>query len=279
MNLRRVFFFAAALIATPLLPNAGAANVPPAFYGIILQQNSSFLQFTDGFTINASLGGSHGQLVRTPSPSVLSTLTGELIGTGSSNVEVQYFFRVDAPPGADPTVPIPIQVDAFLSYAWAAPLSSPYVDVPFSWSALASIYATSYTDAGQFDFDGTDIGCAGGGTLVCDGPANPLPQFQEFVTLHLNVLPGFNNVVQLNAGTTFYHPVPATTVGNPALFSSFYAYVDPVISIDPSFDATGYGLTLSDGVGNAANTVAPEPAGISFVAIGVVLLCRVRRRR
>lgn len=61
-----------------------------------------------------------------------------------------------------------------------------------------------------------------------------------------------------------------------------FAFADPRIAIDPSFlaDNPGFSLVLSPGIGNTVGkTPVPEPAGWITLALGLVGLRLVRRRR
>jgi hypothetical protein len=57
------------------------------------------------------------------------------------------------------------------------------------------------------------------------------------------------------------------------------SFADPMISFAPGFDATGYSIALSDGVGNALSV--PEPAAGVLLSVGVfgIGLRRPRRQR
>lgn len=63
--------------------------------------------------------------------------------------------------------------------------------------------------------------------------------------------------------------------------SSAEATLDPVISFGPGFDATGYSIAVSPGIGNEASPV-PEPATWMFLSTAILALVsghRLRRMR
>jgi len=175
---------------------ARADSLPLPFYLIYLAGPGGSLQYTDADHTLAQLGGSIGALTRYPSPSVHSTITSQLAGISSADTEIQYYFSVTAPANADPSVAVPVDITALLSYAWAAPASVPEANVEYSWSALAEIGAQSYADDGSlYQTANTDIGCAtGGGEVSCDNPQGPLANYAEWVTLTLDVFPGVANM-------------------------------------------------------------------------------------
>jgi hypothetical protein len=54
---------------------------------------------------------------------------------------------------------------------------------------------------------------------------------------------------------------------------SVSGYIDPVISFAPGFDATGYSIVLTPGVGNSPATSTPEPGTfVSLAGAGTILL-------
>jgi hypothetical protein len=166
--------------------------------------------------------------------------------------------------GPASTTPIPILITGSLytRYSLADYVTSTN---DISWSTLASVFAASYTDSGQFDSAFVSSGCAAsGGQFASDCVA---PEFLLPFILHLNILPGNLNVVTLNANTNYQYNVSPSTIGAGAQTSSFQAVVDPVISFDPSFDSSGYSLELSDGIVNA-----PEPGTIAFTVTGAALM-------
>jgi PEP-CTERM motif-containing protein len=66
------------------------------------------------------------------------------------------------------------------------------------------------------------------------------------------------------------------SANNQAIFSAdFDAQVDPVISFDPGFDATGFSIEVSEGVGNTV----PEPGAALMTLAGAGVLLLVRRGR
>jgi hypothetical protein len=95
-------------------------------------------------------------------------------------------------------------------------------------------------------------------------PSCPATVQDQAVLLTLTTLSGADNRVSLVA-----------SANNMESFSAdFDAQVDPVISFAPGFDATGYSIELSDGVGNAV----PEPSAVLTTCTGAfVLLLRSRR--
>jgi hypothetical protein len=97
-------------------------------------------------------------------------------------------------------------------------------------------------------------------------PSCPATIQGEPFALTLNTQAGGDNRVTLNA-----------TANNQELFfADFEAQVDPVISFAPGFDATGYSIELSEGVGNSV----PEPgaAPMTLAGAGVLLLMRRTQR-
>jgi hypothetical protein len=94
----------------------------------------------------------------------------------------------------------------------------------------------------------------------------PAREQDQQVLLTLTTLTGADNEVSM-----------VTAANNQESFSAdFVARVDPVISFPPRFDATGYRITVSDGVGNSP---APEPGAVLMTSTAVGALLHLHRRR
>ena len=82
-----------------------------------------------------------------------------------------------------------------------------------------------------------------------------------------------------DAGNTLTLQVQAAT-GDSLIASSASASADPRIFVDPSFaGAASYSIVVSEGVGNAEITAAPEPGTMGLFLVAAAVLVRVRRHR
>jgi hypothetical protein len=238
--------------------HASAAPVPAATYSITL--NNSAPITTPG-SFGAS--GEIGEIQNVPSPLVFAHVG----GTGRSLVEMQYWFRVNGPALH---LPVPIQIAGRVQLdAGGAQFQQNMI-----WGVSANLIAQALD--GELGPGVGEVDNGFGGVSCNPNSVGPIPvplpipscsatSQDQPVVLTLNTLSGADNRVTLLA----------TANNQESFVASFDARVDPVISFAPGFDATGYSIELSGGVGNAV----PEPSTALLVGTALGLLPRVRRRR
>jgi len=206
-----------------------------------------------------------GSIQAVPQPSIHAHVN----GTGTSIVQVQYFFRVDGPAN-NLTVPITITGRIAIEASGAEFAQNKI------WGVTAQLIAQSYN--GQFgsplleeiDHQLATVDCNpnGEGPVPSPPPIGTCaaPQQEKEVVLTLSTRTGADNSVVLNA---------AANNREPRFVSSFDSLVDPIISFAPGFDPTGYTIVFSDGIGNSA----PEPSSTALLGLflGCVPLARVRK--
>jgi hypothetical protein len=248
----------AALLGIAACP-LSASSVPAAEYAITLNMGTphtvpgSFVQ-----------GGALGEIEPQPAPVAFAHVAEQ----GTSHAQMQYWFRVNGP---SPNVQVPIHIDGHIEISagnaefeedmiWgvSAQMSAQALDGPFGQQGVAEI-----------DNDTAGLSCNPNSVGPIPVPL-PIPSCSatvqdEPVLLTLTVLSGADNRVTLFAAAN-----------NQELFAAdFEARVDPVISFAPGFDATGYSIELSDGVGNTV----PEPGAALMTCTGAGALLLLRRRK
>ncbi|MBR0995223.1 PEP-CTERM sorting domain-containing protein [Bradyrhizobium japonicum] len=126
--------------------------------------------------------------------------------------------------------------------------------------------------SGSYGFTTTGDGQAGSfqSYLGIDGPGVAVYRTTDVETPSLGTL----NSRYLFQPNQLYHVTiiaegPAG-VGNDPGTASFWAQVDPVFKIDPSFaDAASYSFIMSDSIGNTISAV-PEPSTWAMMLLGFV---------
>jgi hypothetical protein len=244
------------LAACPLSPASAGTSPPPATYSITLNESAPI---TTPGTFGA---GEIGQIENLPAPLVFAHASGQ----GRSLVQMTYFFLVDGPAAG---LAVPIQIEGRVELeAGGASFQQNMI-----WGVSAQISAQAFDGpigAGSNEIDNAVAGVSCNPNSVGPIPV-PLPipscsatsQDEPFL-LELDTLTGGDNRVTLLAAAN----------NQENFVASFDARVDPVISFAPGFDATGYSIELSDGVGNTV----PEPSTplLTSLALGALLARRGR---
>jgi hypothetical protein len=238
-------------------PPAPVSAVPAAEYEVTLNQGAPFT--APGEYVAA---GASGEIQALPAPLAVA----RVVGSGTSHARVQYFFRVNGPPGAD----VPIRIDGRIEIdAGGAVFEEDMI-----WGVSASLIAQAYDQvlgpgANEIDNEVHSIGC--NPTSVGPVPV-PLPIGSCPATLQ-----GEPVVFTLDTRSNADNRITllATANNQEAFAADFEALVDPVISFAEGFDATGFSIEVSEGVGNPV----PEPAAPWLTSVGAGVLCLARRRR
>src|SRR5262245_38525615 len=252
-SLRSELLLALCVAASPLA--AGAIPVPAAQYEVRLNNREQF--DTPG---SFSLGGASAEAAGVPLPRAHAHVNGQ----GTSSVILTYWFRVDGPSDGL-AVPITLSGDVGIDAGNAVFRQN------MIWGATAGITAAAFDGpvglGNEIDFKLSNVSC----NPISVGPVPtgpPLPtcaatsQHQAF-TLTLGTVTGGDNRVSLSVAAN----------NQESFTANFDALVDPLIAFAPGFDATGFTITLSDGIGNAL----PEPS--AALLMGSTLGLLVRRRR
>ncbi len=190
-----------------------------------------------------------------PNPSVSNTVIQTVfqdIGaqSGSSGTDMAYSFEV-----AGPSI-VPVQVDILGSVtdAWSDNLSTGSMQAV----ATLDVYDPDNADVASWDLEGQG-GSGGGQTLSFDQPID------LFTNTVYTVILSSTSDIQLFAGDT---PVQDGTY-------SVATNVDPLISIDRTFQHGGYALVLSSNL-----QPVPDAAGsLGLTLIAVAGLCVMARMR
>jgi hypothetical protein len=208
-----------------------------------------------------SSGGAMGEIQNAPAPLVFAHVTDQ----GTSIVQLQYFFRVNGP-----AAQVPIQIDGLLEIS----AGGAEFEEDMIWGVSASIGAQAFdgplgAGSNEIDTEVRQIGCNPNSVGPIPVPL-PIPtcsatvQDEPFV-LTLTTQAGGDNRVSMVVSAN----------NQEAFFADFDSRVDPVISFAPGFDATGYTIELSEGIGNTV----PEPGGPVLTTAGAGLFLLLRRRR
>ena len=209
-------------------------------------------------------GGALGEIDPQPAPLAFAHVTGQ----GTSHAQIQYFFRVNGPA---PNVEVPIRIEGRL----AVDAGNAVFAQNLIWGVSAQIGAQAFDgplgdpEINEIDTEVRSIGCnpisVGPVPMPLPIPTCPATLQDEPFSITLTVRSGGDNRVNMLA-----------TANNQAAFSAdFDVVVDPVISFAPGFDATGFEIEVSEGVGNAV----PEPGGVLMTSTGAGIFCLLRRRR
>jgi hypothetical protein len=239
------------LAACPLAQPSAA--VPAAEYTVTLNQGTP----QNGPGTFTSFGAS-GEVQNVPAPFAFA----HVVDQGTSHAQVQYFFRVNGP-----AAQVPIRIDGRIEFSAGGAL----FEEDMIWGVSASIAAQALdgplgAGSNEIDSEVRQISCNPNSVGPIPVPL-PIPTCSatvqgEDVSLTLLTQAGGDNRVNLLALAN----------NQEAFFADFEVSVDPVISFAPGFDATGYSIELSDGVGNTV----PEAGGPLLTATGFGLLLAVR---
>jgi hypothetical protein len=236
-----------------------SANPLPAVHDSISLENGPEINVSGTFCG----GGETGEIENLPAPLAYAHVTGK----GSSRAEIQSWFRVDGPLD---NLQVPIQIAGQVRIrAGNAVFKKGLV-----WGTTAQLIAISFDGQlgpglNQVDYQFRTVDCSplSEGDLPVEPPIPSCPAREQDqpVLLMLNTLTGADNEISMVAAAN----------NQEAFGADFDAVVDPVISFAPGFDATGYAITLSDGVGN---TAAPEPSSALLMSSTIGMLLHLRRR-
>lgn len=246
MTLRAFFPVFTLFVAASGFLHASGIPLDPADYNIVLDGSGA------SGPGNYADGTSTAVLALSPDPSELVSTNG-----GSASIEMTYYFTVNA---AVSDVPVDLIVSA-PQYLFIndAPLAQ-----SAQWGATSQITMTAFDSNFNdytYQFNSLDCFKIGGNTnTVCpDG----FVQYTDS-SFQFEVLTNEESRISMNVDVNFPNGGTAE------------AYVDPFISFDPSFDSTGYSLSFSDGISNAAPT--PEPSTVMLLACGLLMFWMGRRR-
>ena len=235
--------------------NAAPLTVPNATYSVNLSQNGNTNQgsFTANNPGSYSFSGNQGFIGVQPSPTLRA------IAVGPSGI-------VGAQDNAQTSIGI--------SFAVAGPSSNPIPIKIYFDIELNSTSSCSKVPVGG----GFDTGCSGGSssvtfsTLGAKSDKNMIFNTSTKGTFDFVVFPNRVTLVAYTA-TAGVRELSTLAVGG----GTASAYIDPVITIDPSFsliDPTylaDYALVISSDVGNSASSV-PEPASAVILSLSILLM-------
>ena len=237
--------------------NAAPLTVPNATYSVELAQNKNLNQgdFTANKPGSYSFSGNQGFIGVQPSPSLRAT------SVGPSGV-----------PGADDFA----QTSIGISFAVAGPSSNPIPIKIYFDIELNSTSSCSKVPVGG----GFDTGCSSGFSSADFSTLGAVAD--KYTTFNTSTKGTFDFVVFPNrvtvvAYTAFAHVRELSTLAVGGGTAS--AYIDPVITIDPSFSLidptylSDYALVISSDVGNSALSVSvPEPASAVILSLSILLM-------
>ena len=250
--------FAAMLLAISVSPaGAGIVSGPRV---VNLSDTSGFVILSQGNTetsrfgagpISLSVGNEAvgGTVSYLPSANLSANAAVYGEGNASSYETAEYYFEVVGP--ANVEVPLTVSAAAALSLGVATP-------------NVAQLYVGNASGPLL-----TENACYGAIAINCAGAS-----FQSGFSVTAPITVESNQIgdnVQLSLS------VNANTLFSGASSDIQSGYIDPVITIDPSFSlASEFQLVFSPGVGNSPSSV-PEPATIALFAIGLAGLAAFRR--
>jgi hypothetical protein len=163
----------------------------------------------------------------------------------SSNVSLYYYFEIAGPTGQ--TVPIDIASSGLASTTGG--------DTSKGHSAVGALTLVVQT------INGTEIPLPGGGSFGFNSNT-AFGEDDEF-----SLTSGTQYEVQMNVSASLEN------ISSVAFSGTASAYIDPSISIDPSFTNPAYSLEFSP------NLVVPEPSTISLLAFGGMMGLLLKRTR
>jgi len=257
------------LQAYGLLALLGVAALPPTLASAVpVPAAESSITFNNGTPITTpglfTQGGLTGEIETDPAPFA----SAHVGGVGTSSIIFTYWFRINGPT-ANAHVPIQITGRVQISAGGSPPFEQNRI-----WGVTAGITAQSLDGplgpgVGEVDSDAFSVDCS----AISEGPIPmppPIPSCSatvqdEPVLLTLDTLSGGDNRINL-----------VVSANNMEQFvADFDATADPIVSFAPGFDATGYSIELSDGVGNTV----PESSAALMTGAGAGLLLALRRRK
>ncbi len=245
------------LLATPLwfAPARVHASPLPAASFTAADGTQSFSGTTSG---SGPLFGGDVSFVSLPAPSASISTSAGLGQASTVSAEIFYYFEIVGPSDG---IPVPISVAATVGYSEAG---AKLTGTPSTFfNVFASVTVLPSYDPSALVHGGTSlgVGCETGFTCTVTSLSG---------TLSANIISGAVNAMQVSAfGAIDNSLVNANT--------SVSAIADPVISFAPGFDATGYSIILSEGIGNSP--AVPEPATLALLLTGAGAAGLVRRRR
>jgi hypothetical protein len=240
---------AAMLLAISISP-AGAGTLPDTSGSVILSQgNTETSQFGAGpISLGIGNGAVEGTVSYLPSPNLSANAAVYGEGNASSYETAEYYFRVVGPANVD--VPLTVAAAATLSLGVATP-------------NVAELYVGKASGPLL-----TENACYGAIPINCTGDT-----FRSGFSVTAPITVESDQIgdnVQLSLS------VNANTIVSGASSDIQSGYIDPVITIDPSFSlASEFQLVFSPDVGNSPNGV-PEPTAVALFVIGLVGLGGVR---
>ena len=276
MRLRNQLAGAVALLAVLLAaPNTQAITIPTATYEVSLTHHEFFpanVEYHNSQIFSApgdysfpGLTVVRGAVGTMPAISALAHSSASFQQISQSRAGAIYFFEVTGPTVG---VQVPLLVTTFLDYVItfdnfvpsqneASPGIPGYV---YSVGASVNVIAQAGGSA--------EVSCskAAHGPPSCTAAtlAGSLPVTAQTGTVNEIIVGAAGNV----DGTNVFGGVTVD------------AFADPVIAFAPGFDATGFSIELSPGVGNASNaSPVPEPATVVMFAMGLPLLALAARRK
>jgi len=235
--------------------NAAPLTVPNATYSVELAQNKNLNQgdFTANRPGSYSFSGNQGFIGVQPSPSLSATSVGPSGVPGADDfaqTSIGISFAVAGPS----TNPIPIKIYFDVKLNSTTSCSNVPVGGGFLTGCSSGFSSANFSTLGAVSDKNTTFGTSTKGTF-------------DFVV--------FPNRVTLVAYTAFAHVRELSTLAVGGGTAS--AYIDPVITIDPSFSLidpnylADYALVISSDVGNSALSV-PEPASAVILSLSILLM-------
>ena len=236
--------FFALPVAAPVLvgpsSEAIALTLPPSSITSRIVINNTIQDQNDSTSISNSfsLGGNSGSIVANVQPSPHITASASAAPGGNQTVShatLQYWFGIEGPVGVD--VPIIITAHAQTT------------DTNVLTQAVLSLTTSSFGNTIAY-------ACSSNGGNACNGSSGP----SFSVALPFSILSETLNILTMTL------QVVANTNVDPTGPDSSSAFIDPIITIDPSFARINeFRLAFSDGVGNSPIAV-PLPAALPLFA-------------
>ncbi len=268
-SFRRHILIGAMTAAAMLAPHeAGGVTLvapPPQLDPAVYTASVHFEQVGDqaGTYRSASQPTQTVTLAATPAPWITTEVEGDVTGGYEARGHISYQGLVIGPDGAtDLSVPI------LVAYRMAG---STFTSGNEAYDGFSDASLTIYG--------------AGCGTNEChvEGGASTNgyqpTQFSQSGTMSLNLLTGYVFSIDLDTGSRFLCNV--CDAGTPG-YGHATSMIDPVFTIDPTWLAANpgnYGLSFSQGIGNAFADGVPEPRVWTMLIIGFGMIGGVMRRR